>query len=154
MTLLVDGQPAPAGFNPASIPPEQILRAEVTERPQVRGRYQATVNIVRGAGTPGPSAAVINGAANLTADSVTKFSDGGMLWEGTPRMTLDKPVPALPATAPVYILVDGMSAPAGFDPGSLAPDALVRIISVPARGQRPATLNLITAKGDQATSTP
>jgi beta-lactamase regulating signal transducer with metallopeptidase domain len=178
VTFLIDGKPAPAAFDPASLPPEQVLRVDVTAGPIVGdlSTYQANFILGPGSRTPStstrsrfslrrgppepsrsapmPSEAALTGSFDIRADSATTFTDGAVLWEGTPRITFNKPDPAQSATVPARVLVDGLPAPAGFNPGSLAPDALTRVFWYPAKDGRAATLNLITAKGDRATTTP
>lgn len=178
VTFFVDGRPAPADFDPALLSPERILRVDLTAGPIVDDKATYQVNVVSGAGTasasmrtrsrysvrsgpsergrdaPAPPEAALTGSFDIRADSATTFTDGAVLWEGTPRITFNKPDPAQSETVPARILVDGRPAPAGFDPGSLAPDALVSASWHPAKDGRPATLNLITAKGDRAKPTP
>ncbi len=178
VTFFIDGRPAPADFDPALLSPERVLRVDLTAGPIVDDKATYQVNVVSGAGTasgstrtrsrysfrsgpaerdrdaPKPAEAALTGSFDIRADSATTFTDGAVLWEGTPRITFNKPDPAQPATAPARVLVDGRPAPAGFNPGSLAPDALTRVFWYPARNDRPATLNLITAEGDRATTTP
>lgn len=178
VTFFIDSRPAPAGFDPALLSPGRVLRVDLTAGPIVGEQATYQVNIVSGAGTktastrtrsrysvrsgpdegdraiPKPSDAALTGSFDIRADSATTSTDGAVLWEGTPRITFNKPDPAQPATVPARVLIDGRPAPAGFNPGSLAPDALTRVFWYPARDGRPATLNLITAKGDRARTTP
>lgn len=178
VTFLIDGQPAPADFDPAALPRERMLRVDLIAGPIVGEQATYKVNIILGAGTatpsarirsqyrlrsgppepnrgaPTPSRVALTGSIDIRADSATEFSDGRMLWEGTPRITFNKPDPAQPGTTLFRILVDGRPAPAGFDPGSLAPDALASASWRPAKDGEPATLNLITAKGAPAAATP
>lgn len=180
VTFQIDGKTAPAGFDPAALPRERVLRVDLITGPIVGDQATYKVNIILGAGTTIPSArirsqyrhrsgpperdrdadqtaasaAVVNDVFDITADSVLQLDDGRMLWKGTPRVIFNKPYPAQPGANPYRILVDGKPAPASFNPGSLAPDALASASWHPARDGRPATLNLTTAKGDRATTTP
>ena len=178
VTFLIDGEPAPAEFDPATLPRERVFRVDLITGPIVGEQATYKVNIMLGAGTttpstrirsqhrlrsgppelnggaPTPPEAALTGSIDVQADSATEFGDGRMLWEGTPRITFNKPDRAQPRTTPLRILVDGQPAPAGFNPGSLAPDALASASWLPVRNGRPATLNLITAKGDRAPTAP
>lgn len=137
VTFLVDGQPAPVGFNPASIPPEQILRAELTERPQVHGRYQATVNIVRGTGTrlPQPDA-LPTAKPPAQAGSVDFIADEVVVAEGKSSYRGDVEVRVKPVTGKPWIdvrlagavfYVNGEPAPKSFDPASIDRKTVTRV---------------------------
>lgn len=178
VTFLIDGQPAPAAFDPASLPPEQVLRVDLTAGLIVGDLATYQANFILGPGTrtpststrsrismrsgppephrsaPMPSDTALTGSFDIRADSATTSTDGAVHWEGTPQITFNKPDPAQPETAPARILIDGRLPPAGFNPASLAPDALAGAFWHPAKDGRPATLNLITAKGDRAKTTP
>lgn len=55
VTFLINGAPAPAGFDPATLPPDLIERVELTQGSTTSGRPTYQVNIVPGAGTKTPS---------------------------------------------------------------------------------------------------
>ena len=178
VTFLIDGQPAPTNFDPAALPPEQLLRVDLTAGRIIDGLATYQANFIIGArtkipsastrsrasvrsgpsepgrGAPKPSGAALIGSFDIKADSATTFTDGAVLWEGAPQITFNKPDPAQSATVPARILVDGRPAPAGFDPGSLPPGALTRVFWYPARDGGPAMLNLIIAEPDRVTTAP
>ncbi|MDO8294959.1 MAG: M56 family metallopeptidase [Caulobacter sp.] len=55
VTFLIDGAPAPAGFDPATLPPERIERVELVEGSTNSGQPTYQVDIILGTGTKTPS---------------------------------------------------------------------------------------------------
>ncbi|MDP1736089.1 MAG: M56 family metallopeptidase [Caulobacter sp.] len=55
VTFLIDGAPAPDGFDPATLPPERIERVELVEGSSNSGQPIYQVDIILGTGTKTPS---------------------------------------------------------------------------------------------------
>lgn len=55
VTFLIDGTPAPAGFDPATLLSDQVERVELTQGSTSNGRATYQVNIIPGTGTKVPS---------------------------------------------------------------------------------------------------
>lgn len=124
VVFLIDGAPAPAGFDPATVAPERIQRVELTRDPTTGEQATYRVNIVSGGGTRTPSATA-RSRVSLRSGPSERYRDADALaYQG--YCASDEPGPSGFCAGVIFGLSDqsGACVPEGMDPELLVKKTL------------------------------